>query len=209
MVAHERADRLEGGLRGRRLRRLLGRDRRSRCARQTLLPRDQQLPRAAAAHGRTRHHHGRGRREREDASGAAGDGGKFRIAMRLLHAGFHHVALRGLLPQGSENGRAARRTTLREFVPLHRLPADSRRGGRRPRAADRFRRFRDPSEKSEAQTESRPLRQRRGEFSPAGLAPEIVRSDGAIPGGAPDRRRDRTGSRNHEEVSQIFHAHFR
>ena len=45
-------------------------------------------------------------------SRAAGDGGKLRIAMRLLHAGVHHVALRGLLPKGSQDRRTTRRTTL-------------------------------------------------------------------------------------------------
>ena len=62
MVARQRTDRLEGRLRRGRLRRVLGRDRRSRCARETLLSLDQQLPRSAPAHGRARHRHGGRRR---------------------------------------------------------------------------------------------------------------------------------------------------
>ncbi len=131
----ERTDWLEGRMCRGRLRRLFGGHYRSRCAKQTLLSIDQQLSRPAPADGGTRHRHGRRRRMRQTASRAAGDGGKFRIAMRLLHARFHHVAFRRLLSQGSEDRRAARRTTLRQSLPLHWLPADSRRSRGRFRAA--------------------------------------------------------------------------
>ena len=60
------------------------------------------------------------------ASGAGSDGEKFRIAMRLLHARFHHVDVRRLLSQGPQDGSAARRTTLRQSLPMHRVPADPR-----------------------------------------------------------------------------------
>ena len=52
---------------------------------------DQQLSRPATAYGWTRHRD-RGRRFiGKAAPGPGSDGEKFRIAMRLLHARFHHV----------------------------------------------------------------------------------------------------------------------
>ena len=68
---------------------------------------------------------GRGRRA---ASGPAGDGRLPRLAMRLLHAGLRHVAVRAV--QDARRRRRAPRsaTRCRQSVPLHRLPADRRRG---------------------------------------------------------------------------------
>ena len=126
MVAAQRTDRLEGRLRRGRLWRVFGRNHRARCARQTLLSIDQQLSRPASAHGRTRHRD-RGRRFiGKAAPGPGSDGEKFRIAMRLLHARFHHVDVRRLLSQGPQDRSAARRTALRQSLPMHRVSADPR-----------------------------------------------------------------------------------
>ena len=203
MAADERPDRLEGRLRGRRLRRVLGRDHRPRRARQALLPRDQQLSCPAPANGRPRHRHSRRRRLRQSASGAGGDGGKFRIAMRLLHPGVHHGALRGLLPEGSQDRRPARRTALRESVPLHRLSPDPGRGRRCSRATRRARRLRRAAKKCEAETEIGSLCERGRNFCAPRIARKIICRDGPIPGSPFDRRRDRDGSRDHQEIPPV------
>ena len=205
MAAHERPDRLKGRLRRGRLRRLLRRDRRPRRARANAA-----TARSIAASCRSRSWPGAtSSRSRawpagQAASGAAGDGGKLRLAMRLLHAGIHHVALRGLLPQGPQDRRATRRTALRKSLPLHRLPPDPRRGGRRARATQRRRTISMRSSKA-SKPKLKAVRYASGGrnfLRPASLA-EIVRGDGAIPRRAPDRRRDRARPRDHEKVSQI------
>ena len=82
------------------------------------------------------------------ASGAAGDGRLPRLAMRLLHAGLRDVAVVHLrAPPGRRHAAdapATGRRPLGQPVPLHRLPADPRRGPAHVRPARCAPRHRSP-----------------------------------------------------------------
>ena len=74
-------------------------------------------------------------RRRHAASGAAGDGRLPRVAMRLLHARLRDVAVRPVQERASPDASRHRRRAVGQPVPLHRLPADHRRGRAHERAA--------------------------------------------------------------------------
>ncbi len=61
------------------------------------------------------------RRRRQAASGAAGDGRFPRLAMRLLHAGLRHVALRPVDALARSVGCGDREGAAGQSLPLHRL----------------------------------------------------------------------------------------
>ncbi len=103
------------------------------CARP--LSRDQFMHPLPADPRRQGTRHGRKpRRRRAAASGAAGDGGPARLAVRLLHAGFRHEpvrALSGRRPSPTEGEAFARRrprSARRQSLSLHRLSPDHRCG---------------------------------------------------------------------------------
>lgn len=136
----------EGGLRGRRLRRVHGRRRRTeRRGRRRVqggqrvhpVPADARWPRAV-------HRRGPAPAGRRAASGAGGARRMPRLAMRLLHAGLCDVdvgAVRAARARSAARrshdavARADRRRAHRQSVPLHRLPSDRRRGGAHVRRA--------------------------------------------------------------------------
>ena len=79
---------------------------------------------------------------RDAASRAAGDGRFPRLAMRLLHAGHRDEPVRALPRRRAGDARQRQRGAGRQPLPLHRLPADRRRGagGDRRRAEGPLRR---------------------------------------------------------------------
>ena len=64
------------------------------------------------------------------APGAAGDGRFPRLAMRLLHAGLRHVALRAVDEVAGSVGRGDREGAAGQSLPLHRLRGDHARRAR-------------------------------------------------------------------------------
>ena len=169
------ADRLQGGLRRGRVRRLLGARRPPRHRERDRVGGDQRLPAAGRRARRPGGRHRRGARPPgRAASRPVRDGGARRLAVRLLHARLRLQHGRRVLPArprapdptgdaGDARARAQRLRPARaerQPVPLHRLPADPRRG-LRPGRAGRGRRAREPLRRAAARAR-RHRPQRRG-----------------------------------------------
>ena len=88
---------------------------------------------AADAIGARDHHHRRFGRRRQAASGAASLHRHRRGAVRLLHAGLHHLGESAARPHHQTDGGRHRRSGLRQHLPLHRLQQDRRRDPSRRR----------------------------------------------------------------------------
>ena len=113
VAARQRADRLQGGLRGGRVRRLRRAGGPRRRDGPDPLGCDQRLPGAGGGVRRARGRHGGGPGPtRPTAPGPARDGRAGRLAMRLLHARFHLLDGGRVLPAGP--GR--RRTPARQVM---------------------------------------------------------------------------------------------
>ena len=148
---------------------------------------------------------------RHAASGAAGDGRHPRLAMRLLHAGLRHVALRRLAAKAQLTDRRRVEDALAgQSLPLHRLRADRRRGarqpmrrhrGRDPLAADAAATLAGIGERRDGCTASRSATARRV-FAPRSVD-ELAELLAASTRRRPRRRRDRCRALGHQAASRI------
>ena len=140
---------------------------------------------------------GRRRARRHAAPGAARDGRRRRLAVRLLHAGLRRQPVLRVLP-----ARAARlrsRIDRRQPLPLHRVSADRRRGARAAGAGQPTISACRRAAPLLGAVETRPLR-----------APDVAGAALALPGRAPrrgaDRGRHRPDGLRQPEISALARA---
>ena len=149
------------------------------------------------------------RRPQATASRAGRNGRALRLAMRLLHARFRRLDVRGLLPRQLQGAVAGERPIVRQSLPLHRLPANPgcRGRGARPAPATSRRCLRPAAHRAGPAAGRAQLHRGRVEVLPPHVAARALHPARDLSGGPARRRRHRDRGGVEQEVQGIPAAH--